>query len=202
MKLKKIKIVKIIIFLLILSKIFPLAAVSKDIEKNAYFAGGCFWCMEEVFEKVNGVIDVVSGYSGGKKSNPTYEEVTKGKTGHIEVIKISYNPGIISFKDLLNIFWINIDPYDGYGQFCDKGNSYISAIFYQNDNEKNLIKDSLNNLKQIDVKKIKTKYFKFEEFYLAEEYHQNYYKKNPFRYNVYKINCGRDARLQEVWKIK
>lgn len=176
---------------------------SNSLEKKfAVFAGGCFWCMEEVFEKVNGVLDVVSGYSGGKKSNPTYEEVTKGKTGHIEVVKVTYNPSIVSYKDLLNIFWINIDPYDGYGQFCDKGSSYVSAIFYQNNNEKNLIQDSLNNLKQINVKKIKTKYIKFEEFYLAEEYHQDYYKKNFFRYNVYKINCGRDARLQEVWKIK
>jgi len=169
-------------------------------KKFAVFAGGCFWCMEEVFEKVNGVLDVVSGYSGGKKLNPTYEEVTKGKTGHIEVVKVIYNPSVVSYEDLLNVFWINIDPYDGYGQFCDKGNSYVSAIFYQSDNEKNLIQDSLNNLRQINVKKIKTKYIEFKEFYLAEEYHQDYYKKNPFRYNVYKINCGRDARLQKIWK--
>jgi len=198
---KKYKIIKIsILFLFLINKISS-AAFSKDI-KNTYFAGGCFWCMEEVFEKVNGVLDVVSGYSGGKKSNPTYEEVTKGKTGHIEVVKVTYNPSIISYKDLLNIFWVNIDPYDGHGQFCDKGNSYISAIFYQNDNEKNLIQVSLNNLKQIDIKKIKTKYIKFEEFYLAEEYHQDYNKKNPFKYNVYKINCGREVRLKEVWKLK
>ena len=201
MILKNSKITKILIFFLFFIAKMSSTAYSENI-KNTYFAGGCFWCMEEVFEKVNGVLDVVSGYSGGKKSNPTYEEVTKGKTGHLEVVRVTYNPSIVSYKDLLNIFWINIDPYDGYGQFCDKGNSYISAIFYQNDNEKDLIQDSLNNLRQIKIKKIKTKYIKFEEFYLAEEYHQDYYKKNPFRYNVYKINCGRDARLQEVWKLK
>jgi len=143
---KKILILFFVIF-------FTSVSYSQD-KKYAYFAGGCFWCMEAAFEKIDGVTDVVSGYSGGTKENPTYEEVLKGRTGHIETVKITYDPKVISYLELLKNFWINIDPYDGKGQFCDKGNSYTSVIFYQNNEENKLIDQSINEMKSLNRKKI------------------------------------------------
>jgi len=168
--------------------------------KTAVFAGGCFWCMEEVFEAVDGVDKVVSGYTGGTTKNPNYEQVTNQNTGHYEAVLISYNPQKISYAKLLDIFWKNVDPYDDEGQFCDKGPSYLSAIFYSNDEEKLLIEDSVKRLIQINTKLIATKFFKLDIFYLAEGYHQDYYKRNPLKYNYYKTSCGRVKRLKEVWK--
>ena len=168
--------------------------------KTAVFAGGCFWCMEEAFEAVDGVDKVVSGYTGGTTKNPTYEQVTNQNTGHYEAVLISYNPQKISYAKLLDTFWKNVDPYDDEGQFCDKGPSYLSAIFYSNDEEKLLIEDSVKRLTQINTKLIATKFIKLDIFYLAEGYHQDYYKRNPLKYNYYKTSCGRVKRLKEVWK--
>jgi methionine-S-sulfoxide reductase len=168
--------------------------------KTAVFAGGCFWCMEEAFEAVDGVDKVVSGYTGGTTKNPNYEQVTNQNTGHYEAVLISYNPQKISYAQLLDIFWKNVDPYDDEGQFCDKGPSYLSAIFYSNDEEKLLIEDSVKRLTQINTKLISTKFIKLDIFYSAEGYHQDYYKRNPLKYNYYKTSCGRVKRLKEVWK--
>ena len=168
--------------------------------KTAVFAGGCFWCMEEVFEALDGVEKVVSGYTGGTTKNPNYEQVTNQNTGHYEAVLISYNPQKISYAKLLDIFWKNVDPYDDEGQFCDKGPSYLSAIFYSNDEEKLLIEDSVKRLTQINTKLIATKFIKLDIFYSAEGYHQDYYKRNPLKYNYYKTSCGRVKRLKEVWK--
>ena len=169
-------------------------------KKYAYLAGGCFWCMEAAFEKIEGVSTVISGYSGGTKVNPSYEEVVKGKTGHIETVKITYDPKQISYLELLKKFWINIDPYDGKGQFCDKGKSYASAIFYQNEEEKKLIDQSINEMKSLNRNKIKTAFVEYKNFYPAEDYHQDFYKKNPNHYYSYLAGCGRVDRLKEIWK--
>ena len=167
--------------------------------KTAYFAGGCFWCMEEAFEKVNGVLDVVSGYSGGTTKNPTYKEVTYGKTGHFEAIEVKYDSNKIKYKDLLDNFWINIDPFDSDGQFCDKGYSYKSVVFYLSDIEKNLIANSIKSLEKKFNKKIVTYIRKFEKFYKAEEYHQDYYVKNFINYLRYKKGCKRVKTLEKIW---
>ena len=167
--------------------------------KTAYFAGGCFWCMEEVFENVNGVIDVVSGYSGGTTENPTYKEVVYGKTGHFEVIEIKYDSEKIKYKDLLDIFWINIDPFDADGQFCDKGYSYRSVAFYLLETEKNLITNSITTLEKKFNKKIVTYVRKFDRFYKAEKYHQDYYVENFINYLRYKNGCRRVEILEKIW---
>jgi len=167
--------------------------------KTAYFAGGCFWCMEEAFENVKGVLDVVSGYSGGTTKNPTYKEVVKGKTGHFEAIEVRYDSDKIKYKDLLENFWINIDPFDADGQFCDKGYSYKSVAFYLSDIEKNLITNSIKSLEKKFNKKIVTYVIKFEKFYKAEEYHQDYYVKNFINYLRYKKGCKRVKTLEKIW---
>ena len=172
---------------------------SKDI-KHAYFAGGCFWCMEDFFEKVHGVEEVISGYSGGKLKNPTYKEVTYDNTGHFETAKIIYDGGIIKYKELLNYYWLNIDPFDSAGQFCDKGKSYRSVAFYKNTSEKNEIEDSIKEIeKKFPLKKVVTFIKKFEKFYQAEKYHQNYYEKNFINYLLYKKACGREKTLKKIW---
>tara|TARA_B100000787_G_scaffold109081_1_gene81146 strand:+ start:1568 stop:2173 length:606 start_codon:yes stop_codon:yes gene_type:complete len=167
--------------------------------KKAYFAGGCFWCMEEAFEKVDGVLGVISGYSGGTTKNPTYKEVTYGKTGHFEAIEIKYDSSKVNYKDLLNTFWINIDPFDANGQFCDKGYSYRSVVFYSSDTEKNLIENSLIRLEKRFNKKIVTYVRKFDKFYKAEEYHQDYYVENFINYLRYKKGCRRVKTLEKIW---
>ena len=167
--------------------------------KTAYFAGGCFWCMEESFEKIEGVLEVTSGYSGGTTKKPTYKEVTYGNTGHFEVIEIKYDPKIISFKKLLDNFWINIDPFDFQGQFCDKGYSYRSVAFYSTESENLLIKRSINKLEKKFNKKIVTYVRKFDKFYKAEDHHQDYYKNNFINYLIYKKGCGRVNALKKIW---
>ena len=171
---------------------------AQDIKK-AYFAGGCFWCMEEAFEKVDGVIDVISGYSGGITKNPTYKDVTYGNTGHFEVIEIKYDKTKIKYKDLLNTFWINIDPFDAMGQFCDKGYSYRSVAFYSSESEKDLIENSILILQKKFNKKIVTYVRKFDKFYRAEENHQNYYVENFINYLRYKKSCRRVENLEKIW---
>ena len=168
-------------------------------EDRAYFAGGCFWCVEESFEKLQGVKEVISGYSGGTTENPTYKEVTYGKTGHFEVVEIIYDKKLISYKELLKNFWINIDPFDAYGQFCDKGYSYRSVAFYQSDEEKSLIEKDIEVLEDKFNKKVVTYIRNFEKFYKAEEYHQDFYKVKLQRYLSYKKACGREEILKRIW---
>jgi methionine-S-sulfoxide reductase len=167
--------------------------------KTTYFAGGCFWCMEESFEKVEGVLEVISGYSGGTTENPTYKEVTYGNSGHFEVIEIKYDTEIVSYAKLLDIFWVNIDPFDALGQFCDKGYSYRSVAFYSLDSEKKLIQKSINELEKKFNKKIVTYVRKFDIFFKAEDYHQDYYKENFINYLMYKSGCGRVKTLKKIW---
>ena len=185
----------IIIFIILSNTNFSYSA---QIDK-AYFAGGCFWCVEESFEKLNGVEEVISGYSGGITKNPTYKEVTYGNSGHFEVVEIIYNKEIISYKELLKNFWINIDPFDAYGQFCDKGYSYRSVAFYQNSEEKILIEKDIEVLENKFNKKVVTYIRNFEKFYKAEEYHQDFYKVKLQRYLSYKKACGREEILKRIW---
>ena len=186
---------KKILFLILL---FHTSAFSQDLGK-AYFAGGCFWCMEESFEKKEGVLEVISGYSGGKTTKPTYEEVTYGNTGHFETIEIIFDKNIINYQDLLDHFWKNIDPFDKYGQFCDKGYSYRSVAFYQDQKQKDLIKKSIQKLELKFNKKIVTYLRKFDKFYKAEDVHQNYYEVKFLNYLRYKQACGREKTLNKIW---
>ena len=184
-----------IIFFFLININFSYSA-QKD---KAYFAGGCFWCVEESFEKLKGVEEVISGYSGGITENPTYKEVTYGNTGHFEVVEIIYDKKVISFEDLLKNFWVNIDPFDAYGQFFDKGYSYRSVAFYQNDEEKKLIEKDIKDLQNKFNKKVVTYIRNFEKFYKAEEYHQDFYKIKLERYLRYKKACGREELLKRIW---
>ena len=168
-------------------------------EKKAYFAGGCFWCVEEAFEKTDGVKEVRSGYTGGHIKNPTYEQVTYEETGHYEAVEVIYDSNKISYDQLLDVFWKNIDPYDAKGQFCDKGSSYLSAVFYQNNDEKKAYEESKKRLNKEDVAQFATHIKKLDVFYPAEDYHQDFYKRNPLRYKYYKTTCGRVQRLKKIW---
>ena len=183
----------IILFLFLQTSVF-----SQDLGK-VYFAGGCFWCMEESFEKKEGVIEVISGYSGGTTENPTYEEVTYEDTGHFETIEIIFDKNKTNFNDLLDHFWKNIDPFDEYGQFCDKGYSYRSVAFYENNEQKNLIEKSVKKLEEKFERRIVTYVIKFERFYKAEEKHQNYYEVKFLNYLRYKKACGREKKLNKIW---
>ena len=167
--------------------------------KKAYFAGGCFWCMEEAFDKVDGVIKSISGYSGGKMKNPTYQDVIYKDTGHVEAIEITYDPKKISYEKLLAIFWKNIDPFDKYGQFCDKGKSYRSVIFFKSDKQKSIIQNSVAEVEKRFNSKVVTMVWKFDKFYQAEDYHQDYYQKNFLRYLAYKKACQREEVLDKIW---
>lgn len=171
---------------------------------TATFAGGCFWCMEEVFEEVDGVVSVVSGYTGGRKANPTYKEVSAGWTGHAEAIEIQFDPGRVSYSKLLAVFWRNVDPTTADRQFCDVGNQYRPAIFYHEEEQRRLAEESKRTVEQTKTFKepILTEIVAASTFYVAEEYHQDFYKKNPIRYKFYKFNCGRVPRLEELWGTK
>ena len=170
-------------------------------KSKAYFAGGCFWCMEESFEKLTGVEKVISGYSGGKTENPTYEEVTYGNAGHLEVVEVIYDANLISFEELLKNFWLNIDPFDPYGQFCDKGYSYRSAAFYTNQKEKDLIEKDFKRLEKKFNKKVVTYIKEFKKFYIAEDRHQDYYQVYFLNYLKYKKACRREEILNRIWKM-
>ena len=173
------------------------------IADKAVFAGGCFWCMESDFEKLAGVTSVISGFTGGTIKNPTYNGNHKG---HYEAVEISYDPKKVSYKELLNHYWVNIDPFDSRGQFCDKGPSYLSAIFVSSEKEKVLARQSREAVvEQFPDKTIVTPILKSSAFYPIkgnESYHQDYYKNNPVRYKYYRWNCGRDQRLKEIWGEK
>ena len=186
-------------FIIILTLIINTNAISKEFNK-AYFGGGCFWCMEESFEKVEGVIDVISGYSGGKTNNPTYREVTYGDSGHFETVQVIFDHSKTDYETLLKVFWVNIDPFDALGQFCDKGYSYRSVAFYQNENQKKLIDNSILSIEKKFNQEVVTYVKEFKIFYKAEDNHQNYYNENFINYLLYKNACGRDNRLNKIWK--
>ena len=176
------------------------AAPKPEKTEIATFAGGCFWCEEAAFDALPGVISVTSGYTGGTKKDPTYEEVSSGTTGHAESVEVVFDPSKTSYRQLLDIFWFNVDPTDPDGQFCDKGTQYRSAIFYHGEEQRRLAEQSKKELE--DSKRfsgpIVTQIVPATTFYRAEEYHQNYHEKNPIRYNVYRHGCGRDARLEKL----
>ena len=167
--------------------------------KKAYFAGGCFWCMEESFDKIDGVVKSISGYSGGNLKNPTYKDVIYKDTGHVEVVEITYDSSLVTYQDLLKVFWKNIDPFDKYGQFCDKGKSYRSVVFYQNKKQKKIIDKSMKDIEKNFNSKVVTLVWNFKIFYPAEEYHQDYYQKNFLRYLAYKKSCQREEVLNKIW---
>ncbi|WP_455201384.1 peptide-methionine (S)-S-oxide reductase MsrA [Kaarinaea lacus] len=179
--------------------------MSNAMAEKAVFAGGCFWCMESDFEKLKdkGVIDVVSGFTGGTLKNPTYNG---NHTGHYEAIEVTYDPARISYQQLLDYYWVQVDPFDDRGQFCDKGHSYLSAIFVANDEERKLAEKSRQKVvEQFPRKKVVTPVLDAATFYPIqgdESYHQDYYKNNPIRYKFYRFNCGRDQRLKEIWGDK
>ena len=190
------KVISLVLFL-----ILPINYAFSENLNKAYFAGGCFWCMEESFEKLEGVKEVISGYSGGTTSNPTYKEVTFGDTGHFEVVEIIYNNNIISYNELLKNFWINIDPFDAFGQFCDKGYSYRSVAFYQSSYEKSQIEKSISEIENKFSKRVVTYVRKFEIFYKAEDKHQDYYQEYLLNYLMYKKGCRREEVLKRIWKL-
>ncbi|MHA7138332.1 peptide-methionine (R)-S-oxide reductase MsrB [Rossellomorea arthrocnemi] len=169
--------------------------------EHATFAGGCFWCMVEPFDEQEGIERIVSGYTGGTSANPTYKEVTSGETGHYEVVQITFDPIQYPYEKLLDLYWKQIDPTDSGGQFKDRGESYRTAIFYHNDNQKKLAEDSKRNLEKSGVftKPVVTKILPASEFFPAEEYHQDFYKENAFRYALYKRGSGREDFLKKYW---
>lgn len=171
------------------------------VTESAIFAGGCFWCMEPPFDALDGVISTTSGYAGGHTVNPGYRDVSSGGTGHAEVVRVVYDPAKISYARLLEVFWRNVDPTTPDRQFCDTGSQYRTAIFYQNDEQKEEAEKSLRELKKSKPfpGRIVTEITRVTAFYPAEEYHQDYYLKNPIRYKYYRYNCGRDSRLRELW---
>lgn len=179
------------------------ATEGRSLEK-ATFAGGCFWCVEEAFDKVKGVVATTSGYTGGQQPDPSYEEVSAGRTGHAESVEVLYDPQIVGYETLLQTFWHNIDPTTPDRQFCDRGHQYRSAIFYHTETQRRLAEASKQALVHSKPFKqpIVTEIVPASPFYPAEEYHQNFYQKNPIRYKFYKFNCGRAQRLEELWGKK
>ena len=171
---------------------------------TAIFAGGCFWCMEKPFDQLEGVLETTSGYSGGHTLNPSYEQVSSGTTGHIEVLQVTYDTEKVDYLTLLKTFWRNVDPLDDGGQFCDRGEQYLSGIFVANDTQRKLAEQTQQALQKTTFKDrpIATFIRDASTFYAAEPRHQNYYKNNPLRYRFYRYNCGRDQRLDAVWKDK
>jgi peptide-methionine (S)-S-oxide reductase len=170
-------------------------------EAKAIFAGGCFWCMEPPFDELEGVLSTTSGYTGGETQNPSYEAVTAGGTGHLEAVLVEYDPARIDYAKLLEVYWRNIDPLDDGGQFCDRGSSYRSAIFYADEQQKRLAGQSKMALEAAGrfEEPIVTRILPAAEFYPAEAYHQDYYRENPLKYKYYRYRCGRDDRLDELW---
>ncbi len=166
---------------------------------TAIFAGGCFWCMEKPFDEIPGVVATTSGYTGGTLANPTYEQVGRGGTGHFEAVKVTYDATKVSYQKLIDTYWLQVDPFDAFGQFCDKGETYLPAIFYGNDAEKKAAEAAREVLYTRFKKPIVVQILPTKAFYDAEGYHQDYYQKNPLRYAYYRNGCGRDARLRAVW---
>jgi peptide-methionine (S)-S-oxide reductase len=183
--------------------VIPQGSYAKDSlqQTKATFAGGCFWCMEEAFEEVEGVASVVSGYTGGQVEKPTYEQVSAGGTDHTESIEVTFDPTRVTYQQLLEVFWQNVDPTTPNAQFCDHGNQYRTAIFYHDENQRQLIDESKQRIERAKTfpEPIVTEISPASAFYPAEEYHQDFYTKNPIRYKYYKWNCGRAKRLEQLW---
>ena len=173
-------------------------ASAQQLEK-AIFAGGCFWCVESDFDKVPGVVATISGYTGGKTKNPTYEKVTYGDTGHYEAVEITYDPAKVGYGALLTAYWRSVDPTDDGGQFCDRGHSYKTAVFVMNEKQRSAAEASKKSAQKLLAKPVVTPIIAAAPFYAAEGYHQDYYKKNPSRYRFYRWGCGRDKRVKRVW---
>jgi peptide-methionine (S)-S-oxide reductase len=191
-----------ILVVLLAGMFAPATGVADDEDRaTAIFAGGCFWCVEEAFDAVDGVRETTSGFAGGHVENPSYERVVAGGTGHYEAVLVEYDPSVVSYEELLHAFWRNVDPLDGGGQFCDRGAPYRTAIFAGNEDEHRAAQASREELERSGrfEKPIATEILDRSTFYPAEEYHQNYYRKNPLRYRFYVTSCGRYARLDELW---
>lgn len=171
------------------------ASVNAQEDRTAVFAGGCFWCMESDFEKLEGVGDVVSGYSGGTSQNPTYRD----HAGHLEVVRVPYDPDVVTYRELVDYFFRHIDPFDDGGQFCDRGYSYTTGVFYANADEYEAAKAGKEAAEAELGQSVVTPLIELDKFWIAEDYHQDYYKKNPVRYKVYRVGCGRDRRVEKVW---
>ncbi len=195
-------------FKLTLRHLFAILALSCSITlfaepgtQKAIFAGGCFWCMEPPFDELDGVVSTTSGYIGGTVVEPTYKQVSSGTTGHTEALQIVFDPSKITYEELLTTFWLNIDPVDGGGQFCDRGSQYRSEIFYTSDEQRELAEKSKQQLDASETlpAPVQTAVTAASQFYPAEDYHQNYYQKNPKRYKFYSWNCGRKQRLLQLW---
>jgi peptide-methionine (S)-S-oxide reductase len=189
---------RLIVFSILLQLLIacPLQAFAES--EEAIFAGGCFWCLEHDLEKLDGVVSAESGYSGGDLINPTYQD----HSGHQEVVKVIFDPDIISYKDLLKQYWINVDPFDNNGQFCDRGDSYKPVIFTSNQEQKRDAKESQETISvglNIPLEQLKVDIVESKVFWLAENYHQDFAVKNPLKYNFYRTSCGRDNRLKKVW---
>jgi len=190
--------VSALVFLLL---IVMSASAQDDGLARATFAGGCFWCMEPPYDKIDGVVETISGFSGGDVANPSYRQVVAGGTGHIEVVQVVYDPAVVSYGRLLDIYWRNIDPYQADGQFCDRGEAYRTAIFVHDDGQEAAARQSRQDIAALGLedRPIDTRIIGFEAFYPAEDYHQDYYEKNSIRYNYYRWRCGRDERLEQLW---
>lgn len=168
--------------------------------ETAILAGGCFWCIESDFDKLDGVVETVSGYTGGTTTNPSYKEISSNPSGHYEALRVTYNPAKLSYADVLHHFWRGIDPFDASGQFCDKGPQYRAAIFYLDEAQKEAALQSRVTVQKLFDDTIVTDILPAKEFYQAEDYHQDYHTKNPIRYKFYRSRCGRDKRVNEIWK--
>ena len=194
---RRITSVYLTLFAVLMGASTPIAAD----EAKATFAGGCFWCMEPPYDKLDGVKSTISGYSGGDTVEPSYKQVASGGTGHAEVVQVIYDPEAVSYSQLLDVYWRNVDPLDGGGQFCDRGSPYRPVIFYHDDDQRRLAEQSKRKLADSGRfdQPIEVAIEPMEAFYRAEEYHQNYYEKNSIRYSYYRASCGRDDRLKEVW---
>ena len=191
---------KILHFTIIVFSCLMTLLNASDKNETATFAGGCFWCEQHDFDQVKGVVSTTSGYTGGHTENPTYKEVSAGGTGHVEAVQVVYDPSKVTYEQLLDYYFHNVDPTRDDGQFCDEGDQYRPVIFYHNDTQKMLAEKYKQNLiKSKKIQPVLVQILPAQKFYPAEEYHQEYYKKNPARYKFYRYNCGRDKRLKEIW---
>ncbi|MDT8894114.1 peptide-methionine (S)-S-oxide reductase MsrA [Halomonas sp. I1] len=185
--------------LLLIAGLAPSAMADDNKTASAVFAAGCFWCVEEAYDKVEGVVGTTSGFSGGDVANPSYDQVVAGGTGHTEAVKVEYDPARVDYATLLYVFWRNVDPFAENRQFCDQGPSYRSALFPMNAEQRRLAESSRDAVAERFDRDVATEVSDFDAFYPAETYHQNFYDKNPLRYRFYKSACGRSERLEEIW---
>ena len=174
--------------------------VAPDGSETAVVASGCFWCTESDFDKVKGVLSTTSGYTGGRVANPTYQQVSAGGTGHVESVEVVFDPSVVTYEHLLDVYWHNVDPFSAYGQFCDFGEQYRPVIWVHGDAQRRAAEQSMQRVTKLLGRQVVVGIEEAKPFYRAEDYHQDYYTKNPVRYNYYRWGCGRDARLAEIWR--